>query len=83
MPTGVLTAPGGAGRGELDGLEAKRARGLADGAEVSTESNPESVDRRALDELRAAGFTRISFGMQSASEHVLAQLDRFRDQPRV
>ena len=50
--------------------------GLAPGVEVTTEANPESVDRRALDELRAGGFTRISFGMQSAREHVLAVLDR-------
>jgi oxygen-independent coproporphyrinogen-3 oxidase len=50
--------------------------GLADDAEVTTESNPDSVDRRALGELRAAGFTRVSFGMQSAVSHVLAVLDR-------
>lgn len=50
--------------------------GLAPGAEVTTESNPESVDAAALDVLRTAGFTRISFGMQSAREHVLAVLDR-------
>jgi putative oxygen-independent coproporphyrinogen III oxidase len=50
--------------------------GLADGAEVTTEANPESVDERVLAELREAGFTRISLGMQSAAEHVLAVLDR-------
>jgi putative oxygen-independent coproporphyrinogen III oxidase len=50
--------------------------GLAPGAEVTTEANPESVDQRALAELRRAGFTRISFGMQSAVRHVLATLDR-------
>ena len=50
--------------------------GLAAGAEVTTEANPESVDRRALERLRAAGLTRISFGMQSVREHVLALLDR-------
>jgi putative oxygen-independent coproporphyrinogen III oxidase len=50
--------------------------GLAAGAEVTTEANPESVDRRALDALRAAGLTRISLGMQSAAPHVLAVLDR-------
>jgi putative oxygen-independent coproporphyrinogen III oxidase len=50
--------------------------GLAAGAEVTTEANPESVDQRALDQLRAAGFTRISLGMQSAVSHVLAVLDR-------
>jgi oxygen-independent coproporphyrinogen-3 oxidase len=50
--------------------------GLAADAEVTTEANPESVDERALAALRAAGFTRISLGMQSAAEHVLAVLDR-------
>jgi putative oxygen-independent coproporphyrinogen III oxidase len=50
--------------------------GLAPGAEVTTEANPESVDLRSLRILRAAGFTRISLGMQSAASHVLALLDR-------
>ncbi len=50
--------------------------GLAGDAEVTTEANPDSVDQRALGELRAAGFTRMSFGMQSSVSHVLAVLDR-------
>jgi putative oxygen-independent coproporphyrinogen III oxidase len=50
--------------------------GLADDAEVTTESNPETVDPAYLAGLREAGFTRVSFGMQSAREHVLAVLDR-------
>ncbi|GII86536.1 coproporphyrinogen III oxidase [Sphaerisporangium siamense] len=50
--------------------------GLAPDAEVTTEANPESVGPAALEALRAGGFTRISFGMQSAREHVLAVLDR-------
>ncbi|MCA1711388.1 MAG: radical SAM protein [Actinobacteria bacterium] len=50
--------------------------GLAEGAEVTTEANPDSVDARSLEQLRAAGFTRISFGMQSAVPHVLQVLDR-------
>ena len=45
--------------------------GLADGAEVTTEANPDSVTPEALSALRATGFTRISFGMQSAVPHVL------------
>jgi oxygen-independent coproporphyrinogen-3 oxidase len=57
--------------------------GLDDDAEVTTEANPESVDRHMLDELRAGGFTRISFGMQSAREHVLATLDRTHTPGRV
>jgi oxygen-independent coproporphyrinogen-3 oxidase len=50
--------------------------GLAEGAEVTTEANPESVDPAYLEELRAGGYTRISFGMQSARPHVLRVLDR-------
>jgi putative oxygen-independent coproporphyrinogen III oxidase len=57
--------------------------GLADGAEVTTEANPESVDQQALAELRDAGFTRISLGMQSAASHVLAVLDRVHSPGRA
>ncbi|MFB9412254.1 radical SAM family heme chaperone HemW [Dactylosporangium matsuzakiense] len=58
----------------LDGID--RTWGLSADAEVTTEANPESVDLAALRELRAAGFNRISLGMQSAAPHVLAVLDR-------
>jgi len=50
--------------------------GLAPGAEVTTEANPDSVTAEGLQELREGGFTRVSFGMQSAVPHVLAALDR-------
>jgi putative oxygen-independent coproporphyrinogen III oxidase len=50
--------------------------GLAPGCEVTVEANPETVDERSLAELRSAGITRISLGMQSAVPHVLAVLDR-------
>ncbi|GAA3956689.1 radical SAM family heme chaperone HemW [Gordonia caeni] len=49
---------------------------LAPGAEVTTESNPESTSPEFFAGLRAAGYTRISLGMQSAAPHVLAVLDR-------
>src|SRR5438105_2055410 len=58
----------------LDGID--RTWGLAPDAEVTTEANPESVSPSSLRDLRAAGFTRISLGMQSAAPHVLAVLDR-------
>jgi oxygen-independent coproporphyrinogen-3 oxidase len=57
--------------------------GLAPGAEVTTEANPDSVDLAALEVLREAGFNRLSFGMQSAVPHVLATLDRTHDPERV
>src|SRR3954451_23235684 len=50
--------------------------GLAPGAEVTTEANPESVGPESLRALRRAGFTRVSLGMQSAAPNVLAILDR-------
>ncbi|MFE0190844.1 radical SAM family heme chaperone HemW [Streptomyces sp. NPDC058989] len=50
--------------------------GLTPDAEITTEANPESVDARYLAELRAGGFNRVSFGMQSARQHVLKILDR-------
>jgi oxygen-independent coproporphyrinogen-3 oxidase len=50
--------------------------GLAADAEITTEANPESVSPASLATLRAGGFNRISFGMQSAVPHVLAVLDR-------
>jgi oxygen-independent coproporphyrinogen-3 oxidase len=46
------------------------------GAEITTEANPESVTPAYLARLRAAGFTRVSIGMQSAVPRVLAVLDR-------
>jgi len=66
------------GAGELTRLleGVRQLVDLSPDAEVTTEANPESVDMHALAELRAGGFTRLSLGMQSASEHVLAALDR-------
>ncbi|MFF5085226.1 radical SAM family heme chaperone HemW [Actinoplanes sp. NPDC000266] len=50
--------------------------GLAPGAEITTEANPESVDLSYLRTLRKHGFNRISLGMQSAAPGVLRILDR-------
>ncbi len=49
---------------------------VAPDAEVTTEANPESVDPAYLEALAAAGFNRLSLGMQSARPGVLAVLDR-------
>ncbi len=58
----------------LEGID--DAWGLAPGAEVTTEANPESVTPDYLRRLRSNGFTRISLGMQSAAPGVLRILDR-------
>jgi putative oxygen-independent coproporphyrinogen III oxidase len=64
------------------------ARGLArileaiereDAAEVTVECNPDSVDPEQLAIYRAAGVNRLSFGVQSMQEHVLAELGRTHD----
>ncbi|QZY44472.1 MULTISPECIES: radical SAM family heme chaperone HemW [Mycolicibacterium] len=56
---------------------------LAPGAEVTTESNPESTSPRFFDGLRRAGYTRVSLGMQSTAPHVLAALDRVHSPGRA
>ncbi|HEU4807152.1 MAG TPA: radical SAM protein, partial [Homoserinimonas sp.] len=52
-------------------------------AEITTEANPDSVDAGYLLALRRAGFTRVSFGMQSAVPQVLATLERTHDPARI
>lgn len=54
-----------------------------DGAEVTVECNPETVDRAKLDGYRRAGVNRISFGVQSMRSHVLAGLGRRHDPDSV
>ncbi len=72
---GTPSLLGGDGLAEVLGA-VQASFGLADGAEVTTESNPESTSPEFFSRLREAGFTRISLGMQSAAEHVLRVLDR-------
>ncbi|MCU1570785.1 MAG: coproporphyrinogen oxidase [Naasia sp.] len=57
--------------------------GIAPGAEITTEANPDSVDADYLLVLADAGFTRVSFGMQSAVPSVLATLERTHDPARI
>jgi putative oxygen-independent coproporphyrinogen III oxidase len=49
---------------------------LAPDAEVTTEANPESAWPDFFEAIRAAGYTRVSLGMQSVSPRVLGVLDR-------
>src|ERR1019366_8768818 len=58
----------------LDGIRTRF--GLAEGVEVTTEANPDSVTPASLQTLAAGGFTRVSLGMQSAVPDVLATLER-------
>ena len=65
----------------LDGIRFRF--GLADGAEVTTEANPDSVTPESLLTLAAGGFNRVSIGMQSAVPHVLSTLERTHDPVNV
>jgi putative oxygen-independent coproporphyrinogen III oxidase len=71
--TPTLLAPAEIG-GILRNIDA--SFGLEKHAEVTIEANPETVGPAELEQLLAAGVTRISFGMQSAVPHVLRVLDR-------
>ncbi|HEX7147464.1 MAG TPA: radical SAM family heme chaperone HemW [Actinomycetota bacterium] len=56
---------------------------FADGAEVTVEANPETVDAAMAEELAGAGVTRVSMGAQSFDDRVLAGLGRVHDAARV
>ena len=60
-----------------------RSSAWSAGAEVTTEANPDSVTAASLARLREGGINRVSFGMQSAVDHVLRVLDRTHDPRRV
>ena len=57
--------------------------GLASNAEVTTEANPESTSPDLFGGLLAAGYTRVSLGMQSVAPHVLSVLDRVHSPGRA
>jgi oxygen-independent coproporphyrinogen-3 oxidase len=50
--------------------------GLVDGAEVTTEANPESTSAEFFAAVAEAGYTRVSLGMQSVAPGVLEVLER-------
>lgn len=56
---------------------------VARGAEVTLETNPETVDERALSAMREAGVTRLSFGVQSFLDEELVRLGRRHDATRA
>jgi oxygen-independent coproporphyrinogen-3 oxidase len=53
------------------------------GAEVTTEANPDTVDRERLEALRANGFERLSMGAQSFDPVVLQALERLHSPDSV
>lgn len=52
---------------------------LAEGAEISLEANPGTIDRAYLKALRKAGVNRLSLGVQSAHPDDLRLLEREHD----
>lgn len=78
--TPTLLPPGDLAR-MLGGV--RETFGIADGAEVTVEANPDTVTPAVAAELAAAGVTRLSIGMQSAVPHVLAALDRTHEPDNV
>lgn len=50
--------------------------GLTDAAEISVEAHPDTVMEDGLRQLTDAGFTRISFGVQSMDDGELLQIGR-------
>lgn len=59
------------------------AFGLEPHAEITVEANPDTVTEDLVEELRSAGVTRVSIGMQSAVPHVLQALDRTHNPENV
>ena len=57
--------------------------GFEAGLDITTEANPDSVDEEYLAQLKQAGFTRVSIGMQSAVPKVLAVLERTHNPENV
>lgn len=49
---------------------------LAENSEVTVEANPGTVDGRKLEALRKGGVNRLSFGVQSADDALLAAIGR-------
>lgn len=68
-------------KGLIDDLHSRFT--LADDAEITVECNPESVSRTKLEGYRAAGVSRISLGVQSLDDRLLARLGRLHDARRA
>ena len=78
--TPTLLAPEQLGR-ILEAVE--RRCGIAPGAEITAEANPETVDERYFVGLLEAGFNRVSIGVQSLVPRVLLGLGRTHSPERA
>ncbi|HKG91370.1 MAG TPA: radical SAM family heme chaperone HemW [Gemmatimonadaceae bacterium] len=75
---GTPSRLGAEGVAELVGAVRARAT-LADDAEVTLEANPEDVDAASVERWRRAGVNRLSLGVQSFDDRVLAWMHRTHD----
>jgi oxygen-independent coproporphyrinogen III oxidase len=57
--------------------------GLAAGAEITLEANPETVTPARLEQFRAAGVNRLSYGVQSFRDDELGRLSRLHSASRA
>lgn len=60
----------------------KSAFNIEETAEITMECNPETVDREKLYAMKRAGISRVSFGLQSASDRELELLGRIHNYER-
>ena len=63
--------------------EARDVFGLSSSAEITLEANPESVTAESLEQFRAAGVNRLSFGVQSFRDDELKRLGRMHSAGRA
>lgn len=63
--------------------EAAASLGLTGEAEITLEANPETVSRESLEQFRAAGVNRLSFGVQSFRDEELKRLGRLHSAERA
>jgi oxygen-independent coproporphyrinogen-3 oxidase len=61
----------------------RRSLGLTASAEITLEANPESVTALTLEQFRAAGVNRLSFGIQSFRDEELKRLGRLHSAERA
>jgi putative oxygen-independent coproporphyrinogen III oxidase len=63
--------------------ESRASTGLTAAAEITLEANPESVTAASLEQFRAAGVNRLSFGVQSFRDDELKRLGRLHSAERA
>ena len=64
-------------------IDESRALGLIDGAEITIEANPETIDDALLEGFLDAGVNRLSFGVQSFHDDELRRLGRAHSAERA